>query len=85
MNQFSLNGKTILITGASSGIGAATAIECANQGAHVVISGRNLEKLQAVYNQLSGKGHQTLACDLCSLEDVENLCDQLPEIGRAHV
>lgn len=79
-NQFSLNGKTILITGASSGIGAATAVECANQGAHVVISGRNTEKLQAVFNQLNGEGHQVLACDLCRIEDVENLCNLLPEL-----
>ena len=80
MNQFSLKGKTILVTGASSGIGAATAIECTRQGARVVISGRNEEKLQAVYSQLEGSGHQYVICDLCCTEDVENLCNQLPEL-----
>lgn len=52
--QFSLDGKTILVTGASSGIGAATAIACAKQGATVFITGRNSEKLSSVYSQIGG-------------------------------
>lgn len=80
MNQFSLANKTILITGASSGIGAATAIECAKQGANVVISGRNSEKLSAIYEQLVGEGHISIACDMCNPDDVQMLCDQLPAL-----
>jgi len=80
MDIFSLRGKTVLITGASSGIGATTAFECARQGAHVVISGRNLEKLHAVYDHMEGDGHQIMACDLCNAEDVERFCVQLPEL-----
>ena len=45
-NPFSLKGKTILVTGASSGIGRATAIECSKLGAIVIITGRNSERLQ---------------------------------------
>ena len=43
-NPFSLRGKTILVTGASSGIGRATAIECSRLGATVILTGRNEEK-----------------------------------------
>ena len=46
-NPFTLKGKTILVTGASSGIGQATAVECAQMGAEVVITGRDTERLQA--------------------------------------
>ena len=49
-NPFSLEGKTILITGASSGIGRATAIECSKLGAHVVITARNKNRLQETFN-----------------------------------
>lgn len=45
-NPFSLEGKTILVTGASSGIGRSVAIECARQGAHVILSARNKERLE---------------------------------------
>ena len=51
-----LRGKVIIITGASSGIGAATAIECANAGMHVVINARRTEKLQAVAEQVRQAG-----------------------------
>lgn len=79
-NPFSLAGKTILITGGSSGIGASTAIACAQFGASVVISGRNKEKLDMVYGQLEGDGHVSIVCDLCATEDVNNLCEQVPNL-----
>ena len=44
-NPFSLQGKTILVTGASSGIGQATAVACAQMGADVVITGRDAGRL----------------------------------------
>ena len=79
-NPFSLEGKTILLTGASSGIGAATAKECARQGAVVVITGRNQERLNAVFQQLEGSGHIAIPCDMCKPDDVELLCAQLPAL-----
>ena len=79
-NPFSLGGKTILLTGASSGIGAATAKECARQGAIVVITGRNQERLNAVLQQLEGSGHIAISCDMCNPADVESLCGQLPAL-----
>lgn len=62
----SLEGKTILITGASSGIGKATAIECAKLGASLVIVGRNAERLQQTLESLdtsAGQQHQQVIAD----------------------
>ena len=53
-NPFSIEGKTILITGANSGIGMATAIECSKMGAKVVITARNEERLKRTLNMLEG-------------------------------
>ena len=66
-NPFSLTGKTILVTGASSGIGQATAIECSKLGASVVITGRNKERLEQTFHNLDvsqGQNHQMLIADL---------------------
>ena len=63
-NPFSLSGKTILVTGASSGIGRATAIECSKMGAVLVLTGRNQERLQETLALLEGKGHSLFTCDL---------------------
>jgi NADP-dependent 3-hydroxy acid dehydrogenase YdfG len=56
-NPYSLQGKTILVTGASSGIGQSVAIECSKMGATVVITGRNKDRLQETYDMLEGSGH----------------------------
>ena len=52
-NPFSLEGKTVLVTGASSGIGRATAIECSKLGATLVLTGRNESALQETKELLS--------------------------------
>ena len=78
-NPFSLEGKTILITGASSGIGRASAIACAKMGANVVITGRNTERLQATFDQLEKRGnHMQIAADLTNAEDLDNLVTNVP-------
>ena len=63
-NPFSLEGKKVLITGASSGIGKAAAIECAGMGAKLIICGRNQERLDSVLSQLDGDGHEYFNGDL---------------------
>jgi len=79
-NPFSLDGKTILITGASSGIGKATAIECSKMGAKVIITARNEERLKETYNLLEGDGHSMILCDLADSSSIEQLVEQTPEI-----
>lgn len=78
-NPFSLKGKTILITGASSGIGRATAVACSKMGANVVITGRNVERLRQTYEQLDTVGtHYQFAGDLTLQEDLERLVEDVP-------
>lgn len=79
-NPFSLENKTILITGASSGIGRATAIECAKLGASLVISARNLERLSAVLAELDtsyGQQHKMIIADVSTSEGLDALVSEL--------
>jgi len=80
-NPFSLNGKTILVTGASSGIGKQTAIECAKLGASVIITGRDVSRLQETFEALEGEAstHKQVLADLLKEEDVSHL---LEEVGK---
>lgn len=80
-NPFSLINKTILVTGASSGIGRATAIECSKMGAKVIITARNEEKLKETLSLLEGDGHQMIIADLSNTDEIDNLVSQLPEIN----
>lgn len=77
-NPYSLEGKTILVTGASSGIGQATAVECSKMGAKVIITARNQERLQATFNILEGEGHQQIIADLSNEVGIDELVEQLP-------
>lgn len=65
-NPFSLKGKTILITGASSGIGCATAIVCSKMGATLIITGRNQDRLNQTLAEMEGDGHQSFTADLAT-------------------
>jgi len=80
MNPFSLEGKNILVTGASSGIGAAIAIACAEAGATLIITGRNEERLNSVFKKLHGEGHLKIICDLNDADSVKILIANLPKL-----
>lgn len=84
-NPFSLAGKTILITGASSGIGRETAIACSRMGATVVITARNAERLQETMNSLhrDGQEHKQLTADLTLTDEVTRLVASLPPLDGA--
>lgn len=77
-NPFSLQGKTILITGASSGIGRAVAIECSKAGAFVIITARNQERLDETLGMLGGDHHRAIAADLISRVETTSLLNDLP-------
>ena len=79
-NPYSLEGKTILVTGASSGIGRCTAIECSKMGARVVITGRNAERLKETLRQLQGDGHISINADMTRYEDIERLVNDVPAL-----
>lgn len=84
-NPYSLIGKTILITGASSGIGKATAIECSKQGATVLLLGRNLDRLTQAMEECEGTGHSIIQFDLSDIGNIPNLLGMLPELdGVVH-
>lgn len=76
-NPFSLEGKTILITGASSGIGRQCAIDCSKMGARVVLVARNQERLEETVSLMEGDGHRAYSFDLAQLDGVKDLIVQI--------
>ena len=78
MNPFSLEGKTILVTGASSGIGRGIAIECSKMGAKIVLNGRNEERLNETLNMMEGEGHQLVIADISSQDEIDKLVTESP-------
>ena len=84
-DPFSLAGKRILVTGASSGIGHQTAISCASQGATLIITGRNAERLAHTAGLLAGDGHVSVVADLTQAQDISALAVQAGSIdGVVH-
>lgn len=84
-NPFSLGGKTILVTGASSGIGKGIAIACSRMGATVVVTGRNEAKLQNTLSGLFGNNHKMIIAELTNADSRNSLLEQLPKLdGIVH-
>lgn len=79
-NPFNIEGKKILITGASSGIGRSTAIECSKLGAKLILTARNQERLQETYDLLEGNGHIQILGDLTDNDDITRLVSECPII-----
>lgn len=77
-NPFSLIGKKIFVTGASSGIGRETAILCSKMGAQIVVTGRNEERLGLTLSMLEGVGHRAIVADLTENDQVEKLVKECP-------
>jgi NAD(P)-dependent dehydrogenase (short-subunit alcohol dehydrogenase family) len=79
-NPFSLSGKNILVTGASSGIGRACAVACAEMGANVIISARNEQRLNETLALLQGENHSKIIAYLTDYEQIRVLVETLPKL-----
>jgi len=79
-----LEGRIALVTGASQGIGAATALALAESGAEVALASRRLDKLEAVAKKLEGMGKKALAVrmDVASIQSVNEAVAQVLEWGK---
>ncbi len=82
-NPMDLTGKVILVTGASSGIGRAIAIECSKLGATCILTARNMERLQETRTAMGGEGHSIISADLTDSGAVTDLVEQLPKLDGA--
>lgn len=80
-NPFTLEGKTILVTGASSGIGRGIAIACSKMGATIVINGRNEQRLAETMKDLEGDNHMSLVADLSDNQALSSMVAQLPKLN----
>lgn len=84
-NPFSLEGKTILVTGASSGIGRGVAVTCSKMGATVIINGRNVSKLQETLTLMEADESQMMPGDLTDETALSSLAASLPKLdGVVH-
>lgn len=84
-NPFSLSGRRVLVTGASSGIGRQIAISCAEMGAAVVLTGRDAGRLEATAASLPGEGHLPVAADLQNQDDLARVAAAAGELhGVVH-
>ncbi len=81
MKAFDLTGKTILITGASSGIGRQTAISVSEAGGQLFITGQNEERLNNTLSLLKGKNHVAIPTNLTDEENLDKLIDSLTKLN----
>ncbi|MEJ8296395.1 SDR family oxidoreductase [Delftia tsuruhatensis] len=84
-SAFSLDGKAILVTGASSGLGRQIAVSCARRGARVVITGRDTSRLQQTFDLLDGTGHMQVLAEQTLAQDRTALVKAIPSLdGVVH-
>lgn len=76
-----LSGRTILVTGASSGLGRATAVALSECGARVVLTGRDEAKLEQTASALAGLGHAAVVAEFA---DADQVADVIKGIAKDH-
>ena len=84
-NPFQLDGRTVLVTGASSGIGKSTAVLLSQLGARVLLLARNQAKLEQTAASLEGSGHRIAVFDLARLDEISSrLAELVDQTGPLH-
>lgn len=82
-NPFSLKGKVILITGASSGIGKQCAISCSKMGAKIILVARNEERLKSVISELEGDNNLYFSLDITDYNKIEAIIkESVNKLGK---
>lgn len=81
-NPFDFSGQRILVTGASSGIGRATAIKLSEQGAEVCLFARNEEAMKETLSMMSGSGHRCFVKDFGESGDFKDIFDDIVSDGH---
>jgi NAD(P)-dependent dehydrogenase (short-subunit alcohol dehydrogenase family) len=76
--------KTIVVTGASSGIGRECAIQFSKEGANLILIGRNYEQLDITLNNLADGKHEIINCDLGNLSQIKCISDELFKCAPVH-
>ncbi len=79
-SPFSMVGKRVLVTGASSGLGRKIAISCSEAGASLVLCGRDQARLTETLNQLSGDSHLMVAADLTEDHAIQSTVEQAGKV-----
>ena len=78
-NPFSLQNKTIFVTGSSTGIGKEIAVSCSNMGANIIVTGRDLSRLEATLQELKvNQENKFILADLLNDDELDNLVEKLP-------
>ncbi len=79
-NPFLLDNKTVLVTGASSGIGQSIAIECSKMGAQMIVTARNEERLRETVSQIITPDCQEIIADISTIEGVDAIVEHIPAL-----
>jgi len=79
-NPFDLKGKKVLVTGASSGIGASIAVECSKMGASLIITGRDEKRLNSVLATIGENTNEMIVADLENNQDLDRLTDNISQV-----
>ena len=80
-NHFTLDNKTVLVTGASSNIGKKIALRCSEMGALLIVTGRDEGRLLETTDGLYGDNHTNITCDLSNPSAIESLVEKLPVLN----
>ncbi|GGF24071.1 oxidoreductase [Aliidongia dinghuensis] len=81
VNPMDLSGRHVLVTGASSGIGRATAVLLSRLGARVTLTGRDADRLQQTVEIMAGDGHRAAPFDLGAIDEIPAWLRDCAQVG----